>query len=51
MTKIADDHDKWACECHETCSHCLEPVLDSTLVETDEGRLCPQCLDERDLAW
>ena len=44
-------HDVFTCECHETCSACLDPVLDSTLTETDQGRVCRGCLAEIDEAY
>ena len=41
------NHDVYSCECHETCSWCVEAVLDSTLREAPDGaRLCRACWRE-----
>jgi len=37
-------HDPFCCECHETCSWCCQPVLDSSLRQIPDGaRLCRVC--------
>jgi formylmethanofuran dehydrogenase subunit E len=41
---MATTHDVFTCHCHETCSWCTEPVLNSSLRETNDGaRICRAC--------
>lgn len=38
-------HDPFTCECHETCSWCTQPVLDSSLRQQPDGaRICRDCV-------
>lgn len=41
------DHDLFECDCHETCSRCLEPVKESSLRDDASwGRVCAECRSE-----
>jgi hypothetical protein len=39
-----DRHGRWSKADLETCSWCTREVPDSSLTETDEGRLCGTCV-------